>query len=55
MITEILEAETEHEVIALKNKYFDKFHPSGYGTTATKPLIHNGVWIIKVSRFNSCD
>jgi hypothetical protein len=55
MIRETLTADTQHEVIALKDLYFRKYDPAGYGTSATEPKIVNDKWSITVSRFNSCD
>lgn len=55
MIYETLTADTLYEVIALKDLYFRKYHPAGYGTTAAGPNLKNEKWVITVSRFESCD
>ena len=55
MIHETLTADTRHEVFTLRDLYFRKYDPAGYGTSSTEPKITDNKWTIAVSRFNSCD
>jgi hypothetical protein len=54
MIQETLTAATYEEICKLKDAYFSKYHPAGYGTMATKPVFKNDQWSILVDRAKSC-
>lgn len=56
IITKDLVADSRIELETQIAKYFEQYHPAGYGTKIkVEPFETQGKWYCMLERFNSCD